>query len=231
VNSEAPRADFCFSSCVGWSLAGKAMSGDAAAAAAVEPEAKRRRKEVVESIPEALNAGRDPRVMTGKDDHVLNRAAESTLIGITSGENEERCYLLAEYEQLGRFLPSSIKRDTENPLLPRWDFMKLLPTLEWWSVVFEQKDSPGTYRVVPDSKLSLEDYPAASRSKKDPETLAGFATRKDLRIVLKPQAFRFFWYGLHEPLASAGVPRAARARDRQHLRAREAGCWYEMVCG
>jgi hypothetical protein len=68
------------------------MSGDAAAAAAVEPEAKRRRKEVVESIPEALNAGRDPRVMTGKDDHVLNRAAESTLIGIMRTRRDAICW-------------------------------------------------------------------------------------------------------------------------------------------
>ena len=157
-----------------------------------------------------LNDGRDPRVVNGSQESVLSRAAQETLINITCGDGEQRCFVLTEFAQLGLFLPTSIKkRDSENNLLISWDYLRLVPP-DWYSIAFVVKGG-GTFRAVPDAKLSLEDYPKASRSSRDPETADGFATRKDLRLVLRPQALRFFWYGLHEPLVGPNAWPSARA--------------------
>ena len=40
--------------------------------------------------------------------------------------------------------------------------------------------------------------------------MAGFTSQKDLRVVLYPNALRFFWAGLHEPLRAAGAWPSAR---------------------
>jgi hypothetical protein len=176
-----------------------ATDGDAAA------EPKRRRKEAIESVIAALDAGRDPKVAQNKQEFTLNRAEQTTLEGFSCGAGEERWYVLAAYEDVGRFLPASVKRrDPDAACLPLWDYVKVLP-IEWYSIVYELKAMPGVYRAVPDAKLSLEGYPAASRSRKDAETAAGFATRTDLRLALRPQALRFFWLGLHEPMLETGA--------------------------
>lgn len=172
---------------------------------AADAEPKRRRKEAPESIPDALDAGRDPKVVQGKDEFTLRCAEQESLDGITCGEGEDRWYVLAAYEDVGRFLPLSVKRrDPDAPSLPLWNYVKVLP-IEWFSLVYEVMDTPGKFRAVPDEKMSLEGYPAASRSKKDPDTKAGFATRENLRLALRPQAFRFYWFGVHEPMLEAGA--------------------------
>ena len=52
-----------------------ATDGDAAA------EPKRRRKEAIESVIAALDAGRDPKVAQNKQEFTLNRAEQTTLEG------------------------------------------------------------------------------------------------------------------------------------------------------
>jgi len=173
---------------------------------------KRQRTEEPESTVDALNADRDPKALHEEKEIILRHAEQTMLDGVTCGEGEQRCFVLTEYQQLGLFFPTGkkgVNRDAKNPLLLAWEYTKLLSP-DWYAVVFELKASPGVYRAVPDEKLALDDYPAASRSAKDAETVAGFGRREDLRLVLRPQAFRFFWYGLHEPMLVAGAWPPAR---------------------
>ena len=148
--------------------------------------------------------------MSGGQAIVLRPAAQESLDGITCGDGEERCFIFTEFAQIGLFLPASVKkRHPENNLLLGWEYTALLPP-DLYSIVYVKKGVPGVCCAIPDAKLSLEDYPKASKSPRDPETAAGFASRKDLRLVLRPQAFRFFWYGLHEPLLVPGAWPTAR---------------------
>ena len=155
------------------------------------PEPKRRRKEASESVVDALNAARDPSVVHNEKETILGHAEQQSLEGLSCSDatdGEQRCYILSEFAQLGLFLPTSVKkRDSKNNLLIDWSYLKLVPP-DWYSIVFPLKASPGVYRAVSDSKLSLEDYPTASRSGKDTDTAAGFTRREDLRLVLRPQA-------------------------------------------
>lgn len=181
------------------------MRRSAAAASSSESDLKRARKEASESVVDALNAGHDPTLIHQGKEIVLQHAVQESLDGIACGNGEHRCFLLTDFVQLGLFLPASVKRrDPENNLLIAWAYVSVLPP-DFYSIVFVKKDAPGVYRALPDSKLSLEDYPKAVKSKHDPETAAGFTSRKDLRLVLRPQAFRFFWYSLHEPLLVPGA--------------------------
>ena len=127
---------------------------------------------------------------------------------VQCGSGEQRGYLLTEPDQLSHFLPSDVTRDRGgNSLLPSWDFVKLLPPA-FYVLVFELSASPGTYSAVPEHKLSLDGYPQVRAG--DPEKAAGFYSHKALRIVLRPNAFRFFWAAIHEPLRAEGVWPTAR---------------------
>jgi len=58
----------------------------AAASGSQVPAAKRARKEAPESIVDALNAGREPKVVHQSEEVVLHPAAQEVLEGITVGE-------------------------------------------------------------------------------------------------------------------------------------------------
>ena len=88
--------------------------------------------------------------------------------------------------------------------------MRLLPP-DFYVIVFALSTTPGTYRAVPEDKLLVDGYPVASRSPADAARLAGFTSQKELRVVLYPNALRFFWAGLHEPLQADGAWPSARA--------------------
>ena len=109
---------------------------------------KRQRKEQPEGVVDALNAGRDPKVVREEQETILGHAEQQSLDGVTCGEGDERCFLLSDFAQLGLFLPTSVKkRDDKNNLLIDWSYLKLVPP-DWYSIVFQLKASPGVYRGV-----------------------------------------------------------------------------------
>ena len=76
---------------------------------------KRQKKEASESVLDALNAGRDPRAMSDGKEVVLRHAESAELDGVACGDDNARCYVLTSFEQLGLFLPTSVKsRDSKN---------------------------------------------------------------------------------------------------------------------
>lgn len=175
----------------------------AAAAADCEPRtAKRPRAQVVESVCDALNAGRDPKVLCGRQEIILPYARQEQLNGVTVGEGEQRCYLILEQDQIAHFLPKAITRDKHNPMLVAWEFLRMLPP-DYYSIVFASSAAPNTFIAIPDAKRSAEGFPQATRAAKDAETAAGFKRHEDLRLVLRLNAFRFFWLDLHVPLQGA----------------------------
>ena len=74
----------------------------------------------------------------------------SSLRGVTCGDGDARCYLLSEFAQLGKFLPTSVQsRDPNNKLLISWEYLKLLPPA-YYSIVYARKDSePKVYALSP----------------------------------------------------------------------------------
>jgi len=154
-----------------------------------------------EDPPTALNEGRDPAI----GDRQMQRAGAELFDGtVACDDGERRAYLLLEVETISEFFARSVTRERENSLLISWDFIRLLSP-DWYTIVFKLSCPQLRFRAVPDSMLSLEGYPAASRSPKDPERQKGFTSQKELRLVLYPNALRFFWGGLFVPLREAGV--------------------------
>ena len=163
----------------------------------------------LESRWDALNAGRDAACSHGGQQITLSRWTRFDS-SVQTDEGERRCYLLSEPNHLSRFLPAALTRESSScKLLPSWAWLRLLPP-DFYRIVFELSATPGCFRAVPDSKLLVDGYPSGSRSPTDPERVAGFATQKDLRVVLYPNALRFFWAGLHEPLRADGAWPTAR---------------------
>ena len=174
-----------------------------AAASSEGPPTKAQRTETVETIMDALEAGRALKVSHNGAVSELHAASTSTFIdgcSITCGEGEDRCFVLSEVDHISRFLPSDITREAHCTLAD-WGFVKLLPP-DWYHIVFLDSLS-GRYRSMPEAKLCLDGYPPAVTKAGDPENAAGFKTKKDLRLVFRPNAFRFFWLRLHEPLRAA----------------------------
>ena len=120
-------------------------------------------------------------------------------------DGERRAYLLRNPDLLSKFFPASFKREKNNRLLLDWSHVKLLPPA-WYAVVYQLSASPGRYTAVPEHKLAVDGYPVAQKALADPERLAGFTKLEDLRLVLFPQARRFFWHGLHELLQKGEGP-------------------------
>ena len=170
---------------------------------------------------QSLNAGGDLRVLAkprakGAQPVTHTWAAAASAVfdkSVQCASGEQRGYVLTEPDQLSQFLPPDVTRDRGgNNLLPAWDYVKLLPPA-FYVLVFELSASPGTYSAVPERKLSLDGYPQVRAG--DPEKAAGFSSHKALRIVLRPNAFRFFWAGIHEPLRAEGVwPTARQVMER-----------------
>lgn len=155
-----------------------------------------------ESVMEALAGGREPQAtLQGGTITTLRRVDPATLDGVSAGVGESSAFMFTR-EQYPKLLPSHVTLDPDNPLLLNWSYLKLLPP-SWYAIVFELKS--GTFRAVPEHKLSLEGYPAASRSVKDAERIAGFDSKSKLRLVLYPNALRFFWLGLDQPLRAGSV--------------------------
>ena len=68
---------------------------------------------------------------------------------------------------------------------------------------------------MPEAKLCLDGYPVPSGVAADADKVAGFTQRQSLRLLLYPNALRFFWGGLHEPLRKDGAwPTATRVMLR-----------------
>jgi hypothetical protein len=122
--------------------------------------------------------------------------------GFPCARGEQRCYLISHADHLGKLFPKEVTRDSHNNLLPSWSLTRLLPS-SWYVLVYELTASPGIYRAVTEAKLLLDSYATASRSKTDAEYVAGFRAHKDLRIVLYPNALRFFWGKLFMPMQKA----------------------------
>lgn len=173
----------------------------AEASSSSAPAAKARRIAALEPIVDAINAGRNPKAMHHGAVVELMAATPSTFIstgsGVAVGDGEARCYLLAEVNDIALFLPKSIVREL-NCTLMSWELLKLVPP-EWYVIVFKDR-ATGRYRAVPESKLAVDGYPPAVTKANDPEHAAGFTNKKELRLVLYPNAFRFFWGGTHETL-------------------------------
>ena len=175
----------------------------AEASSSSAPAAKARRIEALEPIVDAINAGRNPKAMHHGAVVELMAATPSTFIstgsgsGVACGEGEARCYVLAEVNDIALFLPKSIVREL-NCTLMSWELLKLVPP-EWYVIVFKDR-ATGLYRAVPESKLAVDGYPPAVAKANDPEHAAGFTNKKELRLVLYPNAFRFFWGRVHETL-------------------------------
>ena len=174
-----------------------------AAASSDDPPAKTQRTEEVESVLDALEGGRALKASHNRMVTELQAASSSTFIdrcSITCGEGEDRCFVLSEVDHISRFLPPDIVREAHCTLV-EWSFVKLLPP-DWYYIVFLDTSSR-RYRTVPEAKLCLDGYPPAVTKGGDPENAAGFKTKKDLRLVFRPNALRFFWLRLHEPLRAA----------------------------
>ena len=165
----------------------------------------------VESPLAQLNAGRDPEVWNAQGKHTLRRLSSSELESAECDDAEKRAYLLSGADLIAAFFPgNSVKRERNLSLLISWDIMKTLPP-DWYAIVFELSATPGRFRAVPEHKLMLDAYPSGGGDAKDPEKLAGFGKREHLRLVLYPNALRFLWVRMHEPLCRAGVWPTARA--------------------
>ena len=187
-----------------------------AAASSKDPPAKVQRKEVVESVLDALDSGRALRSLHGGVVTELKAASANVFIegcDIACGEAEDRVFVLSEVDHISRFLPPDITREAHCTLLD-WSFVKLLPP-DWYHIVFLETSS-GRYRSMPEAKLCLDGYPPAVTRAGDPENAAGFRTKKDLRLAFRPNAFRFFWMRLHEPLR-AGWPTAPQIMRHGYL--------------
>lgn len=166
-----------------------------------------------ETILEALSGGRDLR-RNGKE---LSRVDNALFTGCTELADGSIGYLLTAADQLATFLPRDLTRESGNNLLIDWSFIKLLPPA-WYRIVFPLTATPGSYQAVSEAKLALDSYPTASRSPIDTERVAGFSSQKDLRLLLYPNALRFFHLGLHEPLRSEGVwPTARQVMERGYV--------------
>ena len=182
----------------------------AGAGSSAEPTSKAPRLEPPESIIDAINNGRDPKAIHRGALVELKSSASASFIeasGIMCGEGENRCYILGA-DDISAFLPKELRFES-NCTLVDWDFMKLVPP-DWYAIVFADAMSH-QYRAVPEHKLALDGYPPAVTKASDPETMAGLKTKKDLRLVFYPNAFRFFWGGLHAPLRAPGTWPSARA--------------------
>lgn len=153
-----------------------------------------------------------------REGHALQR--DGVLLPLAAQADFEACsefsgsssigYLLTLKEQLTAFFPTNVRRESSaTPLLPEWGAVKLLPPASY-RIVFELHTTPGRYRAVAESRLSLDGYPAASRSPTDAERQAGFASQKALRLLLYPHALRFFHLGLHDVLRVEGAWPSAR---------------------
>ena len=181
------------------------QEADAAAPAAAARSGGRKRKQVapdaehpapttaapkpnVESVLDALAGGREPSAVL--DDAVvkLRRLDCSMVDGIDDWEGD--AFLITEPAQLSLFLPKRMTRQPKLPLLLNWKFVKLLP-LDWYRLVFPLSWQPERYRTAAASKLRLDGYPQAA-TKGDDDTSAGFRSANDLRIMLSPNALRFF---------------------------------------
>lgn len=169
-----------------------------------EKDGKRRRRQTseVESVIAALNAGRDPVASREAAVTLPHATTDAFEDGLECGDGEARCFVLTDKAQSPDLLPSGVTRDNRNAQLLSWDSLKLLPP-QWYEITFVVAAS-GRLRRVPEAKLLLDSYPAAP-SKTDPDYMAGFKTKADLRLVLRPNALRFYWGGLHEPLRAAGA--------------------------
>jgi hypothetical protein len=163
-----------------------------AASAGSEPAPQVRRTEPTESILDAINSGRNPKVTVKANERELPQAPGN----ITVGDAKERCYHFADQDDLAHFLPTTVMREPNCPMLIGWHLLKLVPP-DWYAIVFADKQ--GLLRAVPDHKLMLDGYPPAVIKGGDPEHAAGFTNKKDLRLVLSANALRFYWLGLHEP--------------------------------
>jgi len=152
---------------------------------------------VTETVIDAINDGRDPSA-SNKGVLVELKAADAstftTSSGLVAGQGEARCYVLSEIDHIALFLPKALTREV-NCTLVEWSFIKLLP-FEWYDIVFKERGSD-RYRSIPEGKRSLEGYPLVVTKAGDPEHAAGFANKKDLRLVFYPNAFRFYWLSLH----------------------------------
>lgn len=171
-----------------------------------------------ESVIDSLAAGRDPR----RKGATLFRAQPADFEGISfAADGESRAYLLTEPQHLSLFFPSGLTRDRNKPLLPDWNFVKLLPP-SWYSIVFTLAGQPGRFRAVSAAKLTVDGYPAAGKQG-DAERAAGFTGGDALRLLVLPHALRFFWAGLHEPLRVEGAwPTAPQVLMRGFVLAPEA---------
>ena len=124
-------------------------------------------------------------------------------------EGENRAYILTDKEQICRFFPSAVTRDKKNPLLVNWEFLKLLPAASY--VLVFPLPTQGHFQALSEATYCLDGYPSPSGKADDPERIAGFVNREALRLPLYPDAVRFFWAGLHEPLLAEGAWPSARA--------------------
>jgi hypothetical protein len=170
-----------------------------------------------ESVWESLEAGRDPH----RNGKTLARVDPACLDGVScAADGEQRAYVLTETEHLSLFFPAAVTRDKNKPLMPDWSFIKLLPP-DWYAIVFAVQGQPGSFRAVSASKLCVDGYPAAGKAG-DPERAAGFTGGDALRLVAFPNACRFFWAGLHEPLRVKGAwPTAPQVMARGFVLAPE----------
>ena len=125
-------------------------------------------------------------------------------------EGENRAYILTNKDQLSRFLPSAVTRDKKSPLLMNWDFLKLLPAA-CYVLVFPLRTQSRFQALLSEATYVLDSYPSPSSKADDPERISGFVNREALRLLLYPDALRFFWAGLHEPLLAEGAWPSARA--------------------
>jgi hypothetical protein len=132
--------------------------------------------------------------------------SESAFDGVACNESESRCFVVTESEILSVLLPGGVPREPGNKLLISWDYLKLLPPA-WYSIVVEMPGSnlvgrPTRYMAVPEDRLKLDGYP-------------GSGEIGSLRLVLYPNAWRFFMMGLHEPMRAEGAwPTATQVMQR-----------------
>ena len=175
----------------------RSRSADAASSTSSAPE---------ESVWDALNAGRDP----CRGGITWVRADPSALHCCTcDAEGENRAYILTDKEQISRFFPSAVTRDKKNPLLVNWEFLKLLPAASY--VLVFPLPTQGHFQALSEATYCLDGYQSQSGKVDDQERIAGFVNREGLRLLLYPDAVRFFWAGLHEPLLAEGAWPSARA--------------------
>ena len=123
-------------------------------------------------------------------------SAAGSVDGVVCGSGDKRCFLV----EAAHLVLLPVDRQHNVADLIAWDQLVMVPPA-FVSIVYIRSSSNGArYKTVPRAMLGPHGYPAAPRSSSDATRQDGFSDQRQLRLVMRPNALRFFWHRLHELL-------------------------------